>query len=66
MKDCPVCENSKEERDYDSRCLEARKILSEALEKAMACFAESESDKGRLALARYCMGYLGARFDLTV
>jgi len=57
---------AQEDRDYDSRCLEARKILSEALEKAIACFTESESDKGRLALARYCMGYLGVRFDLTV
>ena len=66
MKDCPVCENNKEEKDYDSRRLEAQKILSEALEKAEGCFAESESDNGRLALARYCMGYLGARFDLTV
>jgi len=50
--------NKREEKAVD--------ILSEALELALKQFTEKEQNAGRLLLARYAMGYLGARYDITV
>ena len=50
--------NKREEKAVD--------ILSKALESALKQFTEDEQKAGILLLARYAMGYLGARYDIAV
>lgn len=57
---------TKEEKEYREKESEALDIMRKALEKALECFNQEQRDKGCLALAQYCFGYLGVRFDLTV